>query len=403
MYVSFHIPIFLEKNHFKYYYKFALEKYFSKIIMEQKRRFHTLDALRFFAFLKVYLLHIPLQGDFPIFSFLKSGGGIGVSFFFVLSGFLITYLLVFEKIQKGQINFKKFFIRRSLRIYPLFFFLVGLAFLLPFDLKEKIGFHMIGGGYDLDWRYSFTFLENYKMLLADNFPKTTPLSVFWSLCIEEHFYITWMIVLFIIPKKRILVYLISCIFLAWTARYLDPMIWKNTMIQQNDLFTNMDYFAIGGILGWLVATKYDRVLEFIENISLTKKYFYILGVILLVIFQSQILPEQIFILSIIRPTIIALTFTLLIAIFIPPNSKIRVKESNPISYLGKISFGLYVYHLIFVHVLFQYFLLEKIIMDDWWTVGFFMLVTFGGSVLVSMFSFRFLEMPFLKWRNRMHQ
>jgi len=368
--------------------------------MEQKRRFHTLDALRFFAFLKVYLLHIPLQGDFPIFSFLKSGGGIGVSFFFVLSGFLITYLLVFEKIQKGQINLRKFFIRRSLRIYPLFFFLVGLAFILPYDLKEKIGFHMVGGGYDLDWKYSFTFLENYKMLLADNFPNTTPLSVFWSLCIEEHFYITWMIVLFLVPKKRIFTFLISCIFIAWIARYLDPIIWKNSIIQQNDLFTNIDYFAVGGMLGWLVATKYDQAVEFIESISLAKKYSYIFGVITLVVFQSQILPEHIVAISILRPTIIALAFTLLIAIIIPPNSNIRIKESNPISYLGKISFGLYVYHLIFVHVLFQYFLKEKILMDDWWTVGFFMIVTFGGSVLVSIFSFRFLETPFLKWRNQ---
>ncbi|MFK8006375.1 MAG: acyltransferase family protein [Saprospiraceae bacterium] len=371
--------------------------------MNRKKRFHTLDALRFFAFLKVYLLHVPLQGDFPIFSFLKSGGGIGVSFFFVLSGFLITYLLVFEKTQNGQINIRKFFIRRSLRIYPLFFFLVGLAFLLPYELKEKIGFHMIGGGYDLDWRYSFTFLENYKMLLTDNFPKTTPLSVFWSLCIEEHFYITWMIVLFLIPKNRILIFLISCVFIAWTARYFDPMIWGNSIIQQNDLFTNMDYFAIGGILGWLVVKKYNQLVKFIESISLTKKYFFIFAVIILVIFQSQILPEHIFSLSIIRPTIIALAFTFLIAIFIPPNSKIRIKESNPISYLGKISFGLYVYHLIFVHVLFQYFLKENILMNNWWTVGFFMAVTFGGSVVISIFSFRYLESPFLKWRNRMHQ
>ncbi|MDG2419237.1 MAG: acyltransferase, partial [Saprospiraceae bacterium] len=132
--------------------------------MEQKKRFHTIDALRFFAFLKVYLLHIPLQGQFPFFSFLKSGGGIGVSFFFVLSGFLITYLLVFEKAQKGKINLRKFFIRRSLRIYPIFFFLVGTTFLLPNDIKDAIGFHMIGGGYDLDWKFSFTFMENYKML-----------------------------------------------------------------------------------------------------------------------------------------------------------------------------------------------------------------------------------------------
>ncbi len=369
--------------------------------MEQKRRFHTLDALRFFAFLKVYLLHIPLQGDFPIFSFLKSGGGIGVSFFFVLSGFLITYLLVFEKINKGKINLRKFFIRRSLRIYPLFFFLVGLAFILPYDLKEKIGFHMIGGGYNLDWRFSFTFLENYQMLLADNFPKTTPLSVFWSLCIEEHFYITWMIMLFLVPQKRILTFLISGIFIAWTARYFDPMIWGNSMIQQNDLFTNMDYFSIGGILGWVAVTKYDRLVAIIENISLTKKYLYILAIILMIVFQSQLLPEQFFLISIIRPTIIATAFIFLIAIFIPPNSKIKITDNHLISYLGKISFGLYVYHLIFIHMLFQYFLNHKILMDDWWTVGIFMVITFGASALVSMLSFRFLEKPFLEMRERL--
>lgn len=425
MYVSFHIRIFVEKNHLIFYFNFAQKKgakfevcHFalsspeysprtqqpisnltSNKKMEQKKRFHTLDALRFFAFFKVYLLHVPLQGDFPIFSFLKSGGGIGVSFFFVLSGFLITYLLVFEKIQKEQINLRRFLIRRSLRIYPLFFFLVGVAFLLPYELKEKIGFHMIGGGYDFDWRYSFTFLENYKMLFADNFPKTTPLSVFWSLCIEEHFYITWMLMLFLIPKKRILAFLISCIFIAWTARFFDPIIWGNSMIQQNDLFTNMDYFAIGGILGWLVASRYDDVVKFVENISVAKKYYYIIGVIVLVIFQSQILPESIFIISIIRPTVIALAFSLLISIFIPSNSQIQIKENNPISYLGRISFGLYVYHLIFIHVLFQYFLKENILMDDWWTVGIFMVLTFGGSVLVSIVSFRYLEMPFLKWRS----
>jgi peptidoglycan/LPS O-acetylase OafA/YrhL len=370
--------------------------------MEQKKRFHTIDALRFFAFLKVYLLHIPLQGQFPFFSFLKSGGGIGVSFFFVLSGFLITYLLVFEKAQKGQINLRKFFIRRSLRIYPIFFFLVGTTFLLPNDIKDAIGFHMIGGGYDLDWKFSFTFMENYKMLLMDTFPKTTPLSVFWSLCIEEHFYITWMVVLFLIPQKRTLEFLFSCIFLAWTARYLDHIIWQNSIIQQNDLFTNMDYFAVGGILGWMVTTKYDRVVKFIESISLLKKYIYILGVIVFVLFQSQILPEQLFFLSIIRPTIIAIIFTGLIAIFIPPKSKLRIKDTNLTSYLGRISFGLYVYHLIFVHLLFQYFLKENILLDDWFTIIIFIILTFGGTVIVSVLSFHFLEKPFLKWRNKIH-
>lgn len=366
--------------------------------MPTKQRFHTFDALRFFAFLKVYLLHVPLQGDFPIFSFLKSGGGIGVSFFFVLSGFLITYLLTFEKIQKGQINIRKFFIRRSLRIYPLFFFLVVIAFALPYSFKEKIGFHMIGGGYDFDWKYSFFFLENYKMLILDHFPKTTPLSVFWSLCIEEHFYILWMVAFFLIPTKRMLFFLSFSIILAWIARYYDAAIWENSMIENNDLFTNLDYFAIGGMLGFCVAKNYKKVCHWIQKIPIHWKYIYILCTVLAVIFQNQILPNSIF--TIFRPTVIAILFTLLLSIFVPADSSIRIGDNNIISYLGKISFGLYVYHLIFIHTLFQYCLNHEILLDNWIKVGGFMGVTLGASILTAIVSYRYLELPFLRWRNR---
>jgi len=368
--------------------------------MIEKRRFHTLDALRFFAFLKVFLLHIPLQGEFPIFSFLKSGGGIGVSLFFVLSGFLITYLLVVEKINQGQISIKRFFLRRSFRIYPLFFFLVFIAFVLPYNFKQEIGMHMVGGGYELDWRYSFFFLENYKMLWMDNFPKTTPLSVFWSLCIEEHFYIVWMFAIFFLSVKRTLWFLIISIGIAWVGRYLDPIIWQNTMITQNDLFTNIDYFAIGGILGFFVAKEYSKLVSKIQSISTNWKYTFIIAVIGLVIFQDQILPSDIFLLNIFRPTIIAIAFTLLIAIFIPEDSTIRIADNHVISYLGRISYGLYVYHILFVHIIFQYFIQHKIMMDDWLTVGGFMIAVFVGSVIVSMLSFRFLEKPFLDWRRK---
>jgi peptidoglycan/LPS O-acetylase OafA/YrhL len=282
-----------------------------------KKHFHSLEALRFFAFLKVYLLHVPIQGHFPIFSYLKSGGGIGVSFFFVLSGFLITYLLVFEKLQKGRINVKKFLIRRSLRIWPLFYLMVIIVFLLPVEFKEYAGLHMIKGGYDFDWKFSFSFLENYKMLIEDNHPKTSPLSVFWSLCIEEHFYILWVISLFFIPVKHIFKFLIFGFFIAWTARTCEPFIINNTRVGTNDLFTNIDYFASGGVLGYLVATSYDKLVNFIRSISLSIKYGIVFIILLIVIFQKDVLPatEGTFFL-IIRPTIIALLFTMLIAIVI---------------------------------------------------------------------------------------
>src|SRR3954470_709736 len=96
-----------------------------------RRHFHSFDALRFFAFLKVFLLHLPIIA-FPFFSYLKNGGGTGVIFFFVLSGFLITYILLTEKSGSGSINLGHFFLRRILRIWPLYYLMVAFAFCTPF-------------------------------------------------------------------------------------------------------------------------------------------------------------------------------------------------------------------------------------------------------------------------------
>ena len=365
----------------------------------KKVHFHSLDALRFFAFLKVYLLHIPLQGNFPIFSFLKSGGGIGVAFFFVLSGFLITYLLVFEKIQNGKISIKKFFIRRSLRIWPLFFLVLIVVFILPYEFKDYIGLHMVGSGYDLDWKYSFTFLENYKMLIVDNVPKTTPLSIFWSLCIEEHFYLLWLLSLFFIPVKYVFKFLVFTFFLSWGARMFEPMLFHNSLVRTNDLFTSLDLFSCGGILGYFVAKDYKMVSVFINKISLLVKSTIVFLIVLIIVFQQYVLPdnpESYF--SIFRTSVIAVLFTILIAVFIPQDSKIKI-NNKIINYLGSISFGLYVYHIVFIHCVFQFFAHQNILLDDWHSVSMLIIITLGGSILISMLSFHFFEKPFLKLRD----
>jgi len=320
----------------------------------------------------------------------------------VLSGFLITYLLVADKRARGQVDVRRFFIRRSLRIWPLFYALVLLAFLLPDAWADRWGLHMVGGGYVPDWRFSFTFLENYKMLLADNSPRTTPLPVFWSLCIEEHFYLVWMLAVFLLPVRRLPWFLLACLPLACSFRFLEPLVLPaNTQVETNDLLTHLDVFATGGLLGYWVATDYAGFSAKINGWPLALRYGIIGIVLLAVVFQVDVLPYvpgSWF--NVFRPLLVAGLFSVLIALFVPAHSAIRLK-SRVLAYLGTISYGLYVFHILVIHVAFQYCLLHQIAIDTWGKGAGFFLVTFGSSVALSSLSFRYFEQPFLRLRDRL--
>lgn len=144
--------------------------------MPNRRHFHTFDAMRFFACFKVFLLHLPLTA-FPLFNFIRSGGGIGVQFFFVLSGFLITYIILNDK-KHHQFNLKKFFAKRILRIWPLFYLMILFAYTVNSTL-EHFAIQTTDEGYNPNWLMSILFLENYQMMIKNDFPNGSPLRVMW--------------------------------------------------------------------------------------------------------------------------------------------------------------------------------------------------------------------------------
>lgn len=367
-------------------------------MIKERLHFHTIDALRFFAFLKVFLFHVPIQGHFPVFEFFKRRGGIGVEFFFVLSGFLITYILVYEKAFKGELNIKRFFVNRALRIWPLFYLMLLVAFLIPYDFLDKIGFHMVGGGYNPDWRFSFTFLENYKMILMDNFPKTTPLPVMWSLCIEEHFYILWSLLVLFAPYKKLPYVFAASILIANLSRVLFPQFMTNVTIDTNEIVTNIDLFAIGGFLGYYTAVEYEKIAAFITSVPDKVKLLWIVLVIAIVLYEPEIFQTTLTGRTI-QPTILAVLFTSVIAVFIPQHSRIRISDSNIFSSLGKISYGLYIYHIIFVHMLFQYCISHHIMLDTGTNVTVFMGLTLAATILISYLSYTYFEKPFLRLKR----
>jgi len=370
-----------------------------------KIHFHTFDALRFFAFLKVFLFHLPnvLPGDPAMEWFrdhIKHGGGVGVSFFFVLSGFLITYILTYEKLNTGKIDLKRFFVRRAFRIWPLFYLVVIIVLLLPPDFAQHWGLHMNGGGYDPDWRFSLTFTENYKSIIMDSGPKLTPLPVFWSLCIEEHFYIIWMIVFFFIRPKGIPYFLGTTVLIAWIFRFFETSIYETENVSTNDLFTNIDYFAISGLLGYAVAKNYRRVADLVIRIPYAIRIGYIFAVLTLFYFQKDLFVHHDFFPEVLKYTLFSTVFAGLLIVFIPQEKGgLRIRDKHLLSWLGRISYGLYVYHLVWIHVLMKVFKYNGWDLNHWSTFGLFVLITFSGTVLTSAISYYWFEKPILSFRE----
>jgi peptidoglycan/LPS O-acetylase OafA/YrhL len=137
------------------------------------KRFYRpeLDALRFFAFLAVLVHHGPGATGFV--GIVRDMGGFGLSMFFVLSAYLITELLVREREQSGTILWKCFFVRRALRIWPLYFvaIAIGIAFA---QMSRTVGAAMI------------FFVANWVPGDAGRW-----LAPLWSISIEEQFYLIW--------------------------------------------------------------------------------------------------------------------------------------------------------------------------------------------------------------------
>jgi peptidoglycan/LPS O-acetylase OafA/YrhL len=183
--------------------------------------FENMDSLRAIAALAVIFYHMSLWFKFPeeiIYTYLKQlltfgrvGGSLGVTFFFVLSGFLITYLLFLERENNGKVDIPKFYMRRVLRIWPLYLFTIFVGFVI-YPFTEKLS----------GVNYNETGSLVLYLIFGANFDpiyfvgsRNPILGVQWSVAIEEQFYLIWplLFVLFI-RTRSFLVNLALIIFLS---------------------------------------------------------------------------------------------------------------------------------------------------------------------------------------------
>ncbi len=205
-----------------------------------------LDSFRFFAVMLVLVSHWTPKSN----AYLPNGC-LGVTFFFVISGYLISSNLIYLKksIDGGSLPtdggslptgkaFKIFYIRRTLRIFPLYFLVIFLLYLANKEIFEgKVLWYL-------------TYLPNILFFRQKAWPGM--LSHFWSLGVEEQFYLVWPLLIFTV-KERWLKYLCPGIVLLSLAFKIWLFDRYNPFFSYNDLLTmyNFDAFGIGAILAYL--------------------------------------------------------------------------------------------------------------------------------------------------------
>jgi peptidoglycan/LPS O-acetylase OafA/YrhL len=219
--------------------------------LAKKPRLPSLDGWRAVSILLVLGSHNPRVFDFPqrldrlfMWSF---DGGLGVRFFFVISGFLITFLLLKEHGQTGGINLKNFYFRRALRILPVYFaFLLVMLCLQLFTVWHQE---------PVTWLGNVTFLTNVL-------PGNWNTGHLWSLAVEEQFYILWPVLLCLIGRpagsnRRLYLVLAIPLVTAPICRVigyerLEPPLF-HSFFEGHSFFTNFDSLAIGCIAGVVFA------------------------------------------------------------------------------------------------------------------------------------------------------
>ena len=339
-----------------------------------------LNGLRAIAALSVILAHVSEElVDKKILktNYFGHFGGYSVTIFFTLSGFLITFLLLKELELQSKIDLKKFYIRRILRIWPLYFFyLLLIIVVMKFSVPNTI------------WYYVF-IVPNipFAIHLAGNAMVTVPLLIhYWSLGVEEQFYAfwPWMLKNSKKIKKTIVIFCVAY----FALKVVLSLIHAPIVIQSILLHTRFCCLAIGGI-GACLYFENSKIVEFVK-----KTFVEILAWLIVLLFLMNVIR----VFSIVNHEIISLMVVVLIINQISNSKTIIPLENKLFDYLGKISFGLYIYNPLVLY--FIPFLLLYIDENNPLKATIYIVSSFSAVILVAHLSYFYFEKRFLNLKNR---
>ena len=360
--------------------------------------FPSLNGIRFIAATLVFVHHFvgfnffrkstgyQMESDF-----FSPMGGTGVTLFFVLSGYLITYLLLTEYKVESKISIRNFYIRRLLRIWPLYFFTIAINLLYSYFMST-----LSTDFFTTKFLLYIFFLPNIASIIfiSGGFP-----TQLWSVGTEEQFYLfwPWLISLFYRRIKWVLIF-IPILFLVLRfglniclINMKTPLIIKGVNII--DFLTSfvcnfrIDCMAIGGGFAWLLFNKH-KSLKIIYSKPIQVMALIITVLLIFLGFNSSAINFPLY----------SLLFGIIIINISANRMSVLSLKNRFFEELGKISYGLYVFHPLILMMVEKY--IERKGIYSLWVIFLAFVISFGLNIFISYLSFKYIENPFLKLKYK---
>ncbi|HEX5760501.1 MAG TPA: acyltransferase [Thermoanaerobaculia bacterium] len=363
----------------------------------------ALDGVRGVAILLVLLLHFTVYGGPPpsalpdrIFHELAAAGWVGVDLFFVLSGFLITGILYDAKGSRRY--FRNFYARRVLRIFPLYYgSLLIFLVLLPALFPEHAGLQSLRRDGPWYWAY----LSNV-LVAREGWPEFGALGHFWSLAVEEQFYLLWPVVVLLCSRRTLMVLCLTLVAASFALRVGLGLAGRETAAF---VLTpaRIDALAAGGLLalaargphGLRPLSRWARPAAAASAVALASLFVWRRG-----------LPAEDFVVSTVGYTLLACLFAalVLLALTSPPQAALgRLFASSGLVFFGRYSYGLYVFHhpLLFLKPqALSYGALPTVLGSRLPGLLLFLLAATAVSAAAAFLSWHLYEKQFLKLKER---
>jgi peptidoglycan/LPS O-acetylase OafA/YrhL len=361
--------------------------------MSRTTYFPGLNAIRFYAALSVVLYHIDLYPNqwfhiaprFGILNLFFLSGGDSVTIFFVVSGFLITYLLLDEQQKTGKILVRQFYVRRMLRICPLYYLLTIIGLILLPSL-----FSNLQAPSPIEAALVVFMMPNVARVL---FPIPT-INHLWSIGVEEQFYLAYPLLMRMqknLPRLLVAVIVIKWLLLlpTYAAAVLDgsPQ-WFSLILFLNT--TRFECMAVGGLAAYFLHSQSPAL-------KIVFSRWVKVPVLLLIVGIIVVSPDLPFYVGWIYDFAVSIIFAVFIINVVRNPHPLLNLENRILNGLGSVSYGIYMFHPPLLYVIIR--LLSGMSDDNTRSLLIYGL-TISLTLAAAFLSYRYVEKPFLRLKAR---